>query len=418
MPINFYAVLGPAILAIVFIEFLYCLYVKNGFYEFQDSMSSLGTAIINQCMNLLVAFLVLAPFTWIYEQASATHHEANWITYTLGLIGVDFLFYWFHRMGHSINFLWAAHMPHHSTEELNYAVGLRSSLTQRLASFLFYWPLLLVGITPALLTEIVALHLLYQFIGHTRVVPKLPKFIENVFNTPSHHRVHHGLNKQYINKNYAGMFIVWDKLFGTWEPEVEEVFYGCNRPAHTWDPTKINIQWWAYLWKDCMETPYFIDKIKVWFMPLGWRPRGVTPLEPSKTWTKENQVKFQTESYKNSYPYIVAQLLLGMIFMFFVIADKSPLTPLEKTIMAINFWAMATVWGGLLESKKWTLFLEGIRLLSLPVFLFNISTKYDLQKWFLSESFLISSTLISIGYLVLLKLSNGDLKENDNLVQV
>jgi alkylglycerol monooxygenase len=412
MPINFYAVLGPVILAIVVIEFIYCLYVKNGFYEFQDSMSSLGTAIINQCMNLFVAFLVIVPFTWIYEQASFSHHEANWITYTLGLIGVDFLFYWFHRMGHSINFLWAAHMPHHSTEELNYAVGLRSSLTQRLASFLFYWPMLLVGISPALLTEIVALHLLYQFLGHTRVVPKLPAFIENVFNTPSHHRVHHGLNKQYINKNYAGMFIVWDKLFGTWEAEVEEVFYGCNRPAHTWDPTLINIQWWAYLWKDCKETPKWIDKIKVWFMPLGWRPPGVTPLPPAKTWTKKNLVKFQTEPLKNSYAYIVMQLFIGMIFMFFVIGDKSPLTAFEKTIMAVNFWVMATVWGGLLESKKWSIPLEVLRVLSLPFFLFSLSHKYDLQQWFLSSPVLVWTTGISVVYLLIINLRNINIYSN------
>ncbi|MBT7609341.1 MAG: sterol desaturase family protein [Bacteriovoracaceae bacterium] len=406
MPINFYAVLGPAILLIVVIEFIYCLYVKNGFYEFQDSMSSLGTAIINQCMNLFVAFLVLIPFTWIYQKASFSHHEANWMTYTLGLIGVDFLFYWFHRMGHSINILWAAHMPHHSTEELNYAVGLRSSLTQRLASFLFYWPMLLVGISPGLLTEIVALHLLYQFLGHTRVVPKLPSFIENIFNTPSHHRVHHGLNKQYINKNYAGMFIIWDKLFGTWEAEVEEVFYGCNRPSLTWDPTKINIQWWVYLWNDAVETPKVIDKIKVWFMPLGWRPPGVSPLEERKQLTKETQVKFQTKAYKSSYAYIIIQLLIGMIFMFFVIGDKSPLSSLEKTIMALNFWMMATVWGGFLESKKWSIPLELIRVITLPIFLLNIASKYDLQLWFLSTPFLIGVGIICSFYVLVIKFNN------------
>jgi alkylglycerol monooxygenase len=413
MPINFYAVLGPAILGLVVLEFCYCLYTKNGFYDFQDSMSSLGTAIINQCMNLFVAFLVLAPFSWIYQQASFAHHAPTWITYALGFIGVDFLFYWFHRMGHSINFLWAAHMPHHSTEELNYAVALRASLTQRLASFLFYWPLLLLGVSPATLTEIVAVHLMLQFLGHTRVVPKLPAFIENIFNTPSHHRVHHGLNKQYINKNYAGFFIIWDKMFGTWEPEVEEVFYGCNRPSHTWDPTKINAQWWVYLWKDAVETPFIIDKIKVWFMPLGWRPRGVTALPPSKTWTKANLVKFQTKPLKNSYPYIVTQLFIGMIFMFFVIGDDCPLTGLEKGIMALNFWAMATVWGGLLESKKWSMGLEVVRMITLPMFLFSMVEKYNINQWFLSETFLISSSVLSCAWLVLIKLSNN--QENGQL---
>lgn len=405
MPVNIYAILGPVVIGMVVLEFFYCLYKKNGYYDFQDSMSSLGTAIINQCMNLLVAVAILEGFQWLYVNASFTQIEnpTAW-HYVLCFLGVDFLFYWFHRMGHSINFLWAAHMPHHSTEELNYAVALRASITQRIASFIFYWPLIVVGFSPALVIEMVAFHLVLQFIPHTRVIPKLPKWIESWMNTPSHHRVHHGLNAQYINKNYGGFLIIWDKMFGTWEEEVEEVFYGVTRPTHSWDPARINFQWWKMLWQDAKETPYLLDKIIVWFMPLGWRPRGVSPREKMPVWTKENQVKFQSTPFNKSYGYIFFQLVLALGLMFFVISDQSPLTGFEKVFFSGILWIMSTSWAALMESKTWVFKLETLRIFVTGGALFYVFSKLQLDQ---ANIAMVAVSLISLAWLFFIKSENN-----------
>lgn len=405
MPVNIYAILGPLVLALVVIEFCYCLYKKNGFYDFQDSMSSLGTAIINQCMNVLVAFIIMKGFSWLHTNFGFTEFKPSITTYVLCFIGVDFLFYWFHRMGHSINFLWAAHMPHHSTEELNYAVALRASVTQRIMSFLFYWPLVVVGFTPVMVIEVVAFHLVLQFVPHTRVVPKMPKWIESWMNTPSHHRVHHGLNRQYLDKNYGGFLIIWDKLFGTWEEEVEEVFYGVTRPTRTWDPTAINMQWWKYLWQDAVNTPRLIDKIKVWFMPLGWRPPGVPPREQMPIWTKETQVKFQSTPLKGSYFYIFFQLILALGMMFLIIDDKSPLLVWQKVLGSFLLYAQATAWSGLMESKNWIYKFETVRILLTGAFLFPIFNALGAETYTIP---MISLSLASLIWLYILKTTNQE----------
>ena len=178
MAINVYATVGPFVLALIVFEFIYCLVKKNGYYTFQDSIVGLGTMIFSQCVNLAIASMIISTYGWIYENHALIHFEPTWIHYVLGFVFCDFLFYWFHRAGHRINFLWGAHAGHHSAEELNYAVALRTTIFQRAASFLFYWPLALIGFKPELVLTIVAINLVYQLLPHTRVVPKLPRWIE------------------------------------------------------------------------------------------------------------------------------------------------------------------------------------------------------------------------------------------------
>src|SRR5690606_10134230 len=296
MPVNVYAILTIPILLLVLSEFIYCLIKKNGMYTFQDSISSLGTAIMNQCTNVVVALMFFPTYSWLNEQIAFTNPEATWYNFALLFLGIDFLFYWFHRAGHSINILWAAHMPHHSTEELNYAVALRASFTQRAASFFFYWPMALFFPAEWVL-PMVAFHLILQLIPHTRIVPKMPKWIESWLNTPSHHRVHHGCNKQYRNKNFGGFIIIWDKLFGSWVEEIEEPYYGVTTPPQSWDPLNINLQWWGYLFRDMLATKSWWDKFRLWFMPIGWRPADLPPrnvyVRPEGT--AKTQVKFKSK---------------------------------------------------------------------------------------------------------------------------
>jgi len=352
-PLNIYARVGPAVLILILAEFIYCLWKKNGFYSFQDSVIGLGTAIIAQCVNIAVSVGVIAVYQWIYENHAVWKIEETVTTYLLCYMGVDFLFYWFHRAGHRVNLFWAMHVPHHSAEELNYAVALRSSFTQRAASFLFYWPLALLGFSPQLILPVVALNLVIQLIPHTRVIPKLPAWIDSWLNTPYHHQVHHAANPIYWDKNYGGTFIFWDKWFGTYQDQTEPLYYGVTVHPRSWDPTYLNFHWFLVLWRDTLDAPYIWDKFKLWFMPPGWRPRGLPEKrEGSRIWEHAHlQEKYQTQALIGSTLYLSAQLIPAFWMMFLVIGNQSPLTTLEKFVLSLALWLLVTSWGAILESR-------------------------------------------------------------------
>ncbi|MEW6434976.1 MAG: sterol desaturase family protein [Myxococcota bacterium] len=363
MPINVYAVVTPFVLVLIALEVAFCLKRKNGYYEFQDSVASLGTAIINQCVNVAVAFIWYPVLGWLSEHGLFKVEANAWTAIAL-FLGVDFLFYWFHRFGHRTNIGWAAHMPHHSTEELNYAVALRASVTQRFFSFFFYWPLALIGFPAEWVIAMVAFHLVLQLLPHTRVVPKLPAFIESWMNTPSHHRVHHARNERYIDKNFGGFLIIWDKLFGSFEPETEACSYGVTSPPNTWDPTFINFQVWREVVKDAIDAPGWFDKLRIWFMPTGWRPAGV-PERKKGVWRTADgrEIKFQSTPLPGSKPYLVTQVLLAFPVMLLVTSNHTPLTATwQKVVLSLLLWAAATAWSAMLESKRWALPLEWARL--------------------------------------------------------
>jgi|APLak6261679142_1056127.scaffolds.fasta_scaffold00104_7 sterol desaturase/sphingolipid hydroxylase (fatty acid hydroxylase superfamily) len=364
MDINVYAVVTPFVLLLIVAEIAYCWWRGNGYYEFQDSIASLGTAIINQCVNVLVSAAWFPVLGWLYEHRLLNIEQSVLSALAL-FLGVDFLFYWFHRFGHRTNIGWAAHMPHHSTEEMNYAVALRASVTQRFFSFFFYWPLAFVGFKPEWLVAMVAFHLVLQLLPHTRVVPKLPAFIDSWMNTPSHHRVHHARNDRYLDKNYGGFLIIWDKLFGSFEAETEQCSYGVTSPPNTWDPTFINFQVWRQVIRDAWEAPRLVDKLRVWFMPTGWRPEGVRPL-PKGEWKRADgeEIKFQSTPLKGSKPYLVLQVALGFPLMLFVTRPDTPLPVVERVLLSLVLWGAATAWSALLESKRWAVRVEVLRLVA------------------------------------------------------
>jgi sterol desaturase/sphingolipid hydroxylase (fatty acid hydroxylase superfamily) len=378
MTLNVYAIVTPFVLLLILAEIAWCVWKKNGYYEFQDSVASLGTAIINQCVNVAVAWAWYPVLVWLSSHG-LFELGPSVLNAVILFLGVDFLFYWFHRFGHRTNIGWAAHMPHHSTEELNYAVALRASVTQRFFSFFFYWPLALLGFKAEDVISMVAFHLVLQLLPHTRVVPKLPEFISSWMNTPSHHRVHHARNDRYLDKNYGGFLIIWDKLFGTFEPETEACSYGVTSPPNTWDPTYINFQVWQQVVKDAVQAPRFVDKLRIWFMPTGWRPEGLPPLE-KRTWrdAEGKEIKFQSTMLPGSKPYLVLAVALGFPVMLLVTRHDTTLTRLDQLVLSALLWAGATAWGGLLESKRWAAGLEAGRLLLTAAFLGQLSARGSL----------------------------------------
>lgn len=360
---NVYAFITPIVLVLLIAEVLICLKRKNGYYNFQDTMANLATGIGNQCVNLAVALFVYKFYGWLYQFAPWKVPPV-WYNFLILLILQDFVFYWFHRAGHSINIFWAAHMPHHSSEEMNLSVGIRASFTQRLFQFLFFdWILVLFGFSPEMIYSVAAVHLLLAYWHHTRLINRLG-ILEKWFVTPSHHRVHHGVNTQYLDKNFSEFLIVWDKWFGTYEEEREPICYGVIHPPRSWDPIAINIQFWKHLWDDAVAAPYWWDKIRVWFMPLGWRPRGVGdgPI-PRIGYTLEEQEKYRSTPLRGAQNYLLLQLAGGLVFMFFTINQGFPFGWTERVVMSLGIFTMIIAWGGILQSKRWAKGVETARLL-------------------------------------------------------
>ncbi|QNA44919.1 sterol desaturase family protein [Lacibacter sediminis] len=378
---NVYALLSPLAILLLLLEIVYCVKKKNGYYSFQDTVANLATGIGNQCINLAVLFFVYHFYGWLYNNVAPWKIPATWYSLLILLLLQDFIFYWFHRVGHTINIFWAAHMPHHSSEEMNLSVGLRASFTQRMFQFLFFdWILAVIGYSPEMIYSMAAVHLFLAYWHHTRLIKKMG-ILEKIFVTPSHHRVHHGVNTQYLDKNFSEFLIIWDKIFGSFEEEKEEVCYGVTHPPRTWDPIYINIQYWKQLWDDAVAADSWWDKIRIWFMPLGWRPKNVGQAFPRVGYTRESQVKFSSKQFRNTKPYIIAQIAAGLVYMFITINLTMPLTITERLIMTAGIFMMTIGWGGILRAKKWAVALEMFRLLYMLVTLIAILNAHGMAEW-------------------------------------
>ncbi|MGL1887047.1 MAG: sterol desaturase family protein [Reichenbachiella sp.] len=373
--------------------------LKSGrkLYSFQDTMANLATGIGNQCINIGVAFLVFKTYNWLYEY-SFWKIPSTWYSLIFLLLLQDFIFYWFHRLGHTINIFWAAHMPHHSSEEMNLSVGIRASFTQRLFQFVFFnWILVLVGYSPDAVYAIAAIHLLLAYWHHTKVIKSMGWF-ERYFVTPSHHRVHHGVNTQYLDKNFSEFLIIWDKMFGTFEPEKEEVCFGVTHPPRTWNPIFISFQYWHQLWQDMRKADRYWDKIRIWFMPLGWQPNEYS-IE-TKGYSLKDQVKYVSTQFKNLNLYLIIQLIISIPFLLFTINMKLDISYLERAILSIGIFLMIISWGGLLESKKWSPILEIIRLLFMGFTLIITLSINQIAIWYDWPSITISILVgLSILYI-------------------
>jgi hypothetical protein len=256
--------------------------------------------------------------------------------------------------------MWAAHSPHHSAEEMNFFVALRASVTQRLCSFLFFWPLAIIGFKPFDIYMMAGIHLFIAFLHHTEFVGKLGWF-EKYFTTPSHHRVHHGVNFQYLDKNFGEFLIIWDKMFGTFAEEQEKVVYGIYDHPGSWNPIRINFHFFIILWRYAVAAPFWWDKIRVWFMPAGWRPRGLPQGEKIEI-TTENQVRFRPDMFAGSRIYLVVQLIVGIFLMLGVISNLLGWTPAMRWMGAGLLWWHIINWSGILEARAWLRVSENLRI--------------------------------------------------------
>lgn len=272
----------PAFLVLVLFEKWYGW--RKGFdtVNNMDMISSLSSGITNVTKDVLGLSVGILTYSYLVKHVAVFHISNHVLTYIIGFIVIDFQAYWVHRWNHKINILWNHHIIHHSSEEFNLACALRQSISVFVNFFAFLLlPAALLGVPTEVLAVIAPLHLFAQFWYHTRHIGKMG-WVEKVLVTPSHHRVHHAINPEYLDKNLAAIFIWWDKWFGTFQEELDDVppVYGITRPAATWNPIKINFQHLWLLIKDAWRTRNWWDKLRIWFMPTGWRPKDVEQQYP------------------------------------------------------------------------------------------------------------------------------------------
>jgi len=245
-------------------------------YRRRDTRASLVMGTVNVLINLAMKGVQLAILGWFATLAPWHLDPQAWQTWAIGVVAVDFAYYWFHRSSHDVRLLWAAHVNHHSSEHYNLSTALRQSWTTPLTSLPFYWPLALIGLDPLMILTLEALNTLYQYWIHTELIDRLPVPLEAIFNTASHHRVHHGTNIEYLDRNHAGIFIVWDKLFGTFESEARPVRYGLTKNIGSFNPLVIAFHEYTAIARDLRRASSLRDALGYLFAPPGWSPDGST----------------------------------------------------------------------------------------------------------------------------------------------
>jgi len=272
----------PAFLLLVLFEKWYGWRKGHDTVRNNDMISSLSSGVTNVTKDVLGISVAIISYEWLVDKIAIFHVQATWLVYLIAFISLDFAGYWVHRISHEYNLFWNNHIIHHSSEEFNLACALRQSVSVFLKIFaLFLLPAAFFGVPGQVIAVVAPLHLFAQFWYHTQHIGKMG-VLEKIIVTPSHHRVHHAINPEYLDRNYGQIFIFWDKLFGTFQAEMPNVppVYGVTRPVQTWNPIKINFIHLWLLMKDAWYAENWKDKFRIWFMPLGWRPADVAERFP------------------------------------------------------------------------------------------------------------------------------------------
>ena len=271
----FYAI--PAFVLLVIAEWYYSNKEQKALYETKDAFSSMALGIGNVISGFGSKVLVFGAFFLVYKFRIYTLDASLWWVWVLAFFGDDFSYYWFHRSSHHIRFFWASHVVHHTSERYNLAAALRQTWTGNFTgSFVFWLWMPFVGFHPLMVMLLQQVSLIYQFWIHTEAIKKMPAPFEFIFNTPSHHRVHHATNLQYLDRNHAGILIIWDRMFGTFQPEEERPVYGLTKNVNTFNPVRIAFHEWVNLVRDVKRSKSLSNSVKYLLNPPGWSHDGST----------------------------------------------------------------------------------------------------------------------------------------------
>lgn len=388
MNFNYIIFAIPFFLLFIGIEVLVDKKKKGNAFRLNDSIANLNIGIGEQIMSVFTRAFMLMLYDKVF-QYRIYDMPSNFFTGLVLLFAFDFIFYWAHRFGHEVNIGWGGHIVHHSSEEYNLTVALRQPWFFSAMTFFMFLPLAWFGFKPELLLIVAGIDILFQFWIHTKYIGKLG-FLELFLNTPSHHRVHHGQNPQYIDKNYAGMFIIWDRIFKTFEEEKEEVVYGVTSPLKSWNPAWANVHYFFDLVNIGKPFSKFSDKVKLFFKHPGWKPDELGGTEyPQKVDTTFYK-KFDFIYNKKINPYVLVQFSILTLVVIAYLALEKQMPSWKNMCAAVYLMITLTTMATLFENKRWAYILENLRLLLFPLVIFLLPMNYTLQLVLTHVAFLSS----------------------------
>mgnify|MGYP001466865728 FL=1 len=392
----------PIFLILIMVEISYGAWKNDLKHSYMDTISSLSSGFTNLMVDILGLGIIIFSYPFFYERLKVIELEESIFLYFIAFVCVDFASYCHHRLKHSINIFWNMHVIHHSSEEFNLACALRQSITNNLGiGILFLVPAALLGVPPKMISILGPLHLFGQFWYHTRHIGKLG-WLEYILVTPSQHRVHHAINKEYIDKNLAAIFCIWDRAFGTFQEELDDVpcVYGTLKPVRTWNPILINFQHLWFLTKDAWYTSSIKDKLKIWFMPTGWRPKDVVKTIPrSKVENVFNQEKYKFEYTLIHKVFVGFHFLTLNIVLFIFLSSFADLSFSDKTGYFLLIFSTIFSFSSVMDGYKWSINFEFIRIF-LGILVLYFQTELSLtvnssMTMFLS-CYLIASAILNL----------------------
>jgi len=344
----------------------------TGHYRLNDAVNSISAGTLMSTFGYFTAFIPLFFYGFVLQnfglfdiEMAAFDTSPQGLAYWLAaLLAWDFCYYWQHRYAHEISILWAAHAVHHQSEDYNLSTALRQTSTGFLFSWIFYLPLFLIGLPVQVVATVYAVDLIYQFWVHTQHIRKLG-WIDRVFVTPSNHRVHHAQNEIYIDRNYGGILILWDRLFGTYQEELDDepVLFGIRKPLQSWNPFWANLQVYRYLWFDAVNTRKWSDKLGIWFRRTGWRPADVEARFPKKKADPAHFHKYDPETTVALRRYVLAQFVLTIFAIMWIGVLFAEQGATAVVLPCVLLWITLYAYGLLSGRRANAVRFEALRLL-------------------------------------------------------
>ena len=332
----------PIFFALIGLEVAWDQWRGRGLYRLGDSLANIGCGIMDQSSGLFLKVLTVGAYTAVFFSFTAWRPwelSGHWAVWVAAFVLADFAYYWAHRLSHEVNILWIGHQVHHQSEDYNLVVALRQSVLQKVLLMWVYWPLAIIGFPPEMFLTSMAINLLYQFWIHTELIDRLGP-LEWVLNTPSHHRVHHGRNPEYIDRNHAGVFIVWDRMFGTFQQELIKPTYGMTRPTESFNPVQAQWKPVVDLWMDVRSISGWRDRLRFLLAPPGWYPESAGGIQAAPAIVGP-QFKFDPRPTPRLVVMLMGRWLMILVVSLLVLGAEDAITSIG--LAAILVWVMAAL---------------------------------------------------------------------------
>ena len=389
----------PGFMVMMTFEILYGHFTNKQTYTFMDTLSSLSSGITNILKDSLGLVVVILSYPYILDSIAFFDLESSILLYFVAFVCIDFASYWNHRLNHKVNIFWNRHIIHHSSEEFNLACALRQSISAWIGfGALFLIPAAFFGVPPEIIALLAPLHLFAQFWYHTQHIGKLG-FLEYIIVTPSQHRVHHAINHIYIDKNLSAIFCIWDRVFGTFQEELDDEppVYGVLKPVNTWNPLLINFQHAFNVIQDSYNTSSLKDKFRIWFMPTGWRPTDVIDKFPRNIIKDPYTRSKYGPNYSLFLKFVAVFHFVSINFLvYFFLSNFSIVEDDFKFLFGIIIFIAVFGFTSLLDLYKWAPYFELIRSLMSILVLYYINDQYLLTNYNSEFTVMIFYLILSI----------------------